>query len=223
MTLDFVFKTATGKAPQEWMESGDLDWYEKYANSPTEQPKAGILVADWNHFPKMAANAWPRTTESEAAQAFNWGKGRKFQRILEKMGYELEWSDDGSRCDHCNGWISRNDHFQDKAYVKGDTLCRACILADFEAEYIEVAAKNGELLLHGTNPAPYGFVKVAECWNHEETKEYKRLKALGYSDICFSGQPTGGNRDIDVWAKGMPSMTQWQQTVECGASIEVTA
>ena len=106
MTISFVFKTMTGKTPEQWSEQGELDWFDKYANPRSDAGK-GILTANWNHFPRAAASDSHRTTEGKAALEFNWGpKGRRFQRILEEMGYQLEWSDQTSRCDHCYGCIT---------------------------------------------------------------------------------------------------------------------
>src|SRR5688572_13582179 len=104
MTLEFVFKQATGKTCDELSSAGILDWYSEYADG--RDAGKGILAANWNHFPRLNAGSWPRTPESETAQEYNWSrKGRRFGDILERMGYQLEWSDQVSRCDDCGGCI----------------------------------------------------------------------------------------------------------------------
>lgn len=141
MTLDFVFKTATGHDIGYWLDRGYLDMYSSYANG--DDPGKGILTANWNHFPRQAASDSHRTAEGKAAQEFNWSRnpkgGARFQDILERMGYKLEWSDQTSRCDHCYGAVLEGpDYYGDSAHaaVLGDCslVCESCIRKDFTEE-----------------------------------------------------------------------------------------
>lgn len=220
MTLEFVFKTCVGKSPLDLMSTGDLDWYEKYANTREDSGK-GILVADWNNFPRMAASDSHRSEEGKTARDFNWGKGYKFQDILERMGYNLEWSDQTCRCDHCGGCI-----MSDISYYHGDTahyailgdcdsVCEDCIRKDFVEEYLEGLDNNPRTAVHiaGINPALYGYTEI-ECGfengfhpgqTDDPQKIYKELRARGYDRILFEIFDRG-QFDVHfcVWAAETP-------------------
>src|SRR6185369_2986750 len=118
MTANFVIKCCTGKTVEELFGNGELDWYETYADG--SDAGKGVLVANWNHFPRLNAGNWPRTPESESAQNYNWGpKGRRFQAILEEMDYHLEWSDTTNQCEDCGGCITADYHTATYAFVSG--------------------------------------------------------------------------------------------------------
>src|ERR1700677_4096038 len=104
-SLDFIFKTCTGPDTAYWSERGDLEWFDKYADG--SDAGKGVLTANWNHFPRSAASDSHRTDEGRQAQDFNWDRkrGGRFQDILESAGYQLEWSDQTGRCEHCYGCI----------------------------------------------------------------------------------------------------------------------
>jgi hypothetical protein len=210
MTLDFVFKTCTGHDTAYWAERGDLDWYDKYAD-PREDSGKGILTANWNQFPRQG------NTE------FNWSaKGRRFQRILESMGYQLEWSDQTDRCSHCNGCIHTDaQYYGDKSHyaVLGecDVVCEECIRKDFAEEYLEGLEGNDRsaVNIRGINPAKYGYTEV-QCGfengfhpgQNDDPRQIKReLEARGYKGILFEISDSG---PFDVhfcaWCRVTPVM-----------------
>ena len=235
MTADFVFKQMTGRTMAEWGESGELDWYSTYAD-PREDAGKGILTANWNHFPRVAAGSYPRTAESESAQEFNWGsKGRRFQAILEEMGYNLEWSDQTDRCEHCGGCIHTDAScYGDTAHYailnECEIVCEECIRKDYTEEYLETLTNNphAAVNIRGINPAKHGYFQVETGFENgfhpgqtdDPKKISARLTELGYTGLLFTIDGAG---QFDVrftaWAKGRPDMKHLQLTVELGAEL----
>lgn len=88
----------------------NLGWAEKYADTRTDQPKRGILFADWNHFAKEVV------------------------KILERMGYAIEWSDMVSTCDACGLLIETEpDSFgwrPEFVVTSSEILCVDCAWRD---------------------------------------------------------------------------------------------
>ena len=198
MTLDYIFKKATGKTTDEWSQDGKLQYFDRYAN-PREDSGAGVLVANWNQFPRPGD------------QEFNWGKGRKFQDILEKLGYQLEWSDQTERCDHCYGVIRTGmDYYGDSAHaviLGDDTVCEDCIRKDFADEYLEGLENKprAAVNIRGIDPAKHGYVEVESNFengfhpgqNDSPVEIFKRLRdrherllfvidSVGQFDVKFS-------------------------------------
>lgn len=220
MTLEFLFKTCTGMSLDDLISTGDLDWFEKYAN-PRDDSGKGVLTANWNHFPRMAASDYYRTDEGKAAQEYNWShKGKRFGDILERMGYHLEWSDQTMRCDHCGGCITEGpDYYGDTAHYsilgECEVVCEDCIRKDFTGEYLEGLENNPRNAVHisGISPADHGYTEI-ECgfesgWfpgqNDDPKKIYKDLKSRGFDRILFEISDCG-QFDVSfcVWAAETP-------------------
>lgn len=227
-TLQWIFKTATGKTPEEWSEDGELDWYAKYADSREDSGK-GVLTADWNHFPDSLASESHRTDVGKAAQEYNWSKGRKFQDVLEHYGYKLEWSDQTTRCDHCYGCIQTDaQYYGDSAHyaILGDcdAVCEECIRKDFIEEYLEGLENNARtaVAIRGIDPAEYGYHYVSGDYENgfhpgqadNPAEIMKRLAEDGYSGIVFRIDSTGQfDVQFSVYAKGLPKMADLQRTL----------
>ena len=58
-------------------EIDNMGYAPGYAERGYEQPKRGVLLANWNRFP------------------------RDFDRVLERAGYAVEWRDEWTTCDDC--------------------------------------------------------------------------------------------------------------------------
>lgn len=84
----------------------NLDWSEGYAEPCYEQPKRGVLLADWNVFPAEAVN------------------------LLERAGFAIEWCDEWSCCDDCGKLVrTEPDSYGWKPFYRIDgesLLCRNC-------------------------------------------------------------------------------------------------
>jgi hypothetical protein len=210
MTLDFIFKTCTGHDTAYWAERGDLDWFNIYANG--DDAGKGVLIANWNHFPHHDSVGWHETPT--VAQQFNWNRGRKFQDLLERAGYHLEWSDQTSRCSHCNGCIAEGpDYYGDSAHYailgECDLVCEACIRKDFVEEYLEGLENNprAAVAIRGIDPASHGYAPVETGFenglhpgqNDRPADIFKRLKDK-YPRILFAIDSSGQfDARFSVW------------------------
>jgi hypothetical protein len=205
MTLDFVFKMCTGQLPAYWLDRGALDWYDRYAN-PRNDAGKGVLVANWNEFPR------PSNKE------FNWStKGRKFQAILKSMGFHLEWMDQTSRCDHCYGAITEGpDYYGDTAHYailkKCEFVCADCIRKDFVEEYLEGLENNPRTACHisGINPSQYGYTMIRDEYENgfhpgqtDNPKTiFNSLHERGFKRILFKIDGSGQfDVRFSVWYK----------------------
>lgn len=88
-------------------EVENMGWAPKYAESGYDQPKRGIVMANWNKLP------------------------RELGAILERAGYAIEWSDEWATCDSCNGAVRTqpDGHGWEPGYREtesGDTFCLEC-------------------------------------------------------------------------------------------------
>lgn len=108
-------------------EIEDMRWSDKYAEAGySTNAKRGILFANWNYFPR-------NTTD-----------------LLERMGYEIKWSDEWTFCEDCQGAIRiqadsyswKAGYFFDEA--DGTLTCESCVLADesLTARYVEAVSYN---------------------------------------------------------------------------------
>ena len=99
--------------------SDDIDYCLEYAEPGYSSPKRGILFGNWNHYPKRLAS------------------------ILEKAGYEIEWSDEWSQCQDCNRAIRTSpDSYGWKQYYviynDCEIICADCVKNDLDTyeEYL---------------------------------------------------------------------------------------
>ena len=87
-------------------EVGNMMYTDEYAGRGYKQPRKGILAADWNKLP------------------------RNLDRILERAGFAVEWSDEWAPCDACNKAIRTEPdgyYWEPEYHIDdGDVLCRAC-------------------------------------------------------------------------------------------------
>ncbi|MBU6231796.1 hypothetical protein KGP36_03940 [Patescibacteria group bacterium] len=93
----------------EWSarcEVDNLGFAPGYAEPGYAKPKRGVLFANWNVFPD------------------------KLQGILERMGYECEWSDEWALCDECEKAVRTepSGYFWEPAFKEkeGSIVCREC-------------------------------------------------------------------------------------------------
>lgn len=94
-------------------EIEDMGFAREYAERGYTQPKKGILFANWNRLPEELGD------------------------ILERMGYEIEWSDEWTTCEGCNRAIrtSPDNHGWKQAYVIYDNceiFCIDCVKEDLD-------------------------------------------------------------------------------------------
>jgi hypothetical protein len=119
----------------------DLTFSHEYAEGGYTQPEKGILFANWNYF------------------------ARDLDRILERYGYEVEWSDEWTTCSECNRALrtTADCYFWQPSYgeMEGDILCIDCLTKDAES-YLESLEDNPRTALNirQIDPAAYGYMKL---------------------------------------------------------------
>lgn len=90
----------------------EIEYAEGYSEPGYEEPKSGILLANWNRYPN-------RLTD-----------------ILEKLGYSIEWSDEWARCQECNKIIriSPDSYSWRRYYIiyDGSETCADCVKEDLD-------------------------------------------------------------------------------------------
>jgi hypothetical protein len=84
----------------------NLQWSPGYAEPGYDEPKRGVLLANWNHF------------------------ARDIDRVLERMGFAIEWEDEWSTCSDCYKVFrtSPDSMCWTPSYVMGDgeIWCKEC-------------------------------------------------------------------------------------------------
>ncbi len=116
--------------PRYWVEE-ELSWAEAYAEPGYSSEKPGIFFANWN----------PRTYDNptKADQTMP-----RLAAILEKMGAEIEWSDEWLQCDCGKAFRTSGDSYSWLMYGyigDGDYACGDCVLEDPE-DYLEERINN---------------------------------------------------------------------------------
>lgn len=91
-------------------ELENMGWAEGYAEPGYDQPKRGVLMANWNKFPRHIGDT------------------------LERAGYAIEWSDEWDTCEDCNKAVrtSPDSHGWEPSFVLREDstlLCHNCVEA----------------------------------------------------------------------------------------------
>jgi hypothetical protein len=168
-----------------------MDYAPGYSEPGYDDPTKGVLLADWNVFP------------------------RGLDRVLERAGYAIEWADDWSRCDECYKLVrtSADSYGWRKSFYMPDDcsiVCAACVSKD-PTEYVE------EYLLNNSDTADtfdidlaeYGFTRFNALhyengWHpgqNDTPAEVVKHLPEGY-DYVFT-VPSVGQFDVqfDVWIR----------------------
>lgn len=194
MTPEYVLRhgIATDEdAKRAVREIDNMTSAKEFAESGYDQPAKGILFADWNYFDK-------RTLD-----------------ILERMGYECEWSDEWSNCDGCGKAVRTSpDHCAWQPYYvvsDGGLVCLNCMdwESTLEDEYEDNANK---AVFNACDPSKYGYRRVSEDGEFEsgfhlgqddKPKEIlKRLHAAGVKRVVFRIPETSQFYiRFETWAK----------------------
>lgn len=181
---------------QEWLDevfedgSSDLDFASEYADN-SDTPEAGILMANWNNVPKHV------------------------QTVLERAGYELEWSDCVTACSGCCKVIrTEPTHYGWKRQFwlgDGEILCEKCV-ADDPSGYLDSLRGNPnaahtlrsvDLSEHGYIPVWGEFENGFHAGQDDDPKAIaKALEKRGVTDYIFSLDSVGQfDAHFSVWAK----------------------
>ena len=88
-------------------EIENIGWAPGYAEPGYDQPKRGVVMANWNHLPK------------------------ELDSILDRAGYTVEWSDEWTECSDCGKALrtSPDSYGWRPSYTvtsDGEVVCRVC-------------------------------------------------------------------------------------------------
>jgi hypothetical protein len=150
-----------------------ISWAHEYGEPGYTNPEKGILFANWNKF------------------------SREVTDILERAGYELEWSDEWSTCSDCGKALRTSPDsygWQPSYFILHDCefLCVDCINVE---EYLETLEDNPRTALNDhINPADYGYVKLEGDFesglhpgqNSNPKLIFQRLHTAGHKRLLFN-------------------------------------
>jgi hypothetical protein len=122
-------------------EIDNIGWAEGYAEPGYDAPRNGVVLANWNVFP------------------------RDFDRVLERAGYAIEWSDEWSTCDSCNRIVrtSADSYGWTRSYYLAnecEIICKDCATED-EDEYVTsyLLNQSDHADTFGIDLAAHGFTR----------------------------------------------------------------
>lgn len=159
---------------QATSEVENMGFASEYAERGYSQPEKGIVFADWNTFP------------------------RGLDTILERAGYDLEWSDEWSICEDCGkairtsadsyGWQPYYKLIDDCSIVCLDCLDWPSYLESIEDDATQAVPSDCDL-------ADYGYERLSDSKEYESGLHpgqtdnpatiLKALQAKGHSGIVF--------------------------------------
>ncbi len=105
--------------PATQNDAENVEWSEDYVEPGYDKPRKGIVFANWNGFP------------------------RDLDRILERAGYSVEWSDEWSTCEDCyRAFRTEPDGYGWQPVYSWDgecsLVCRDCLQERYPtSEYVE--------------------------------------------------------------------------------------
>lgn len=156
-----------------------------------------------------------------AADGAQWGTRQQVQggdlperlaKIFEKLGFEIEWSDEWQTCDDCNKLVRHQpDSYGWKpsyAQVNDcEILCHECLTEDPEGYLESLEDREEAANTLDIDPADHGYVKTEECesgWHHGQTddprKVAKTLREKGISRFLFAlDEPSQFYTRWSVW------------------------
>jgi hypothetical protein len=158
-------------------EIENLTWYQDYAEPgySKRHDAKGILAANWNYF------------------------HRGVDDLLERAGFEVEWSDEWTACAECGKAVrtSGDCYAWQRFYIlhedSGDIICLNCI--DWKEYLLTIEDRAGAAVQRQCNPAEHGYMRVSaprayengwhEGMNDNPKAILAKLHAKGEDRIIF--------------------------------------
>lgn len=129
----------------------NIGWSHEWADG-RDAPK-GIAYANWNDI----GGYGERNQYSERARTLM----RRVCDLLERVGVEIEWSDQVDTCDDCGGLIqtSPDSYSWQPDFVIGDgcITCEKCTLNDAENYLESLEGDTGKCVTLDVDPSDYGY------------------------------------------------------------------
>jgi hypothetical protein len=123
------------------LEIEDVQWSPGYAEPGYDDPKRGILFANWNDVSKRVCD------------------------LLERAGYSCEWQDEWSMCSECGKAVrtlADSYGWQQSFWIpenSGEIICNKCIDPTEYLESLENKTYSCNTL-RNIDPSEYGYVKL---------------------------------------------------------------
>jgi len=164
-------------------EIDNLGYAPAYAEPGYTDPERGILFADWNKFP------------------------RDFDRVLQRAGYETEWSDEWSTCEDCGRAFRTSPdsyHYSPYYMIIGECsiVCLDCV--DWPSYLAEHEDDPDWACPRDVDPGLHGYTLIAGAYDHAHTETPETVlaqyHARGERGILFRHSDVSTvYRRFEVW------------------------
>jgi hypothetical protein len=163
----------------------EIDIAYGYAEAGYTDPDCGVIcLANWNNKDRWDAYQQKRVVTDSTPS--------RIAKLLEKIGVELEWSDEWSSCPDC-GKIFRNNadslSWSPSYAVTDDAISCANCWKDAPSDLLDHLHGNSEGLDIDVELGEAGYVEIheADSFQWDKTKKYwkKALKALEIESYIF--------------------------------------
>lgn len=171
-----------------------IEEIELHTRGYAEPGYAGELVAtgNWNEI----------TTYNKKTNKFTTvdSMPKRVCECLEKVGFEIEWSDEWTTCIECGRLVRvvADSYSWMRAFVddeNGDTICHECV-QESAADYLQQFENNPRRAwtLHSVDPTEHGYVSVCKEFEHgayggqsdDPNKIAANLRAMGVTRFIFA-------------------------------------
>jgi len=169
-------------------------------SEPGYEAESTILFANWNSEGKWNQETREYETTSNLMPLLC--------ELAEKVGFAIEWSDEWSMCDDCQGAFRiSGDSYSWTMYgyvtEDGDAVCGNCIIEDPDDYFAAIAGDHRKAItIHGVDPTQHGYARVNDEDNKFEHGMFGgqdaspeaiaiTLKSAGIEDFLFSIDSTG--------------------------------
>jgi len=140
----------------------DIQFYGGYAEPGYDDPECGIVaIGNWNSISRYDREEGKFNDIDDTPV--------KVGRLLEKLGAELEWSDEWDACVDCNKLVrtSPDSYGWQRSYADfaGEVMCLNCVDPQEWLESIEGKSDRANTI-SAINPEDYGYVRVLDDLEH---------------------------------------------------------
>ncbi len=186
--------------------------FDGYAEPGYADPKGAIVTANWNHDKEKIIRADFVDPDEDDSDEMH-----TVAEALEKLGCEIEWSDEWDTCSNCNKLVrtSGNSYHWTRFYwsdaATGDCICGRCIEKDesLRKEYVDSHIGNlGACLTIPIDLEEYDFVRLPQDfesgWHPGQNADPKKiavaLRARGIQRFVFNLDSVGQfDAAFSVW------------------------
>lgn len=181
----------------------EMELYTDYAEPGYTTPESGVIaLGNWNSVDRYDSETNSRVEVSNLPE--------RIGKLFERIGIELEWSDEWSGCSSCGKLIrTQPDSYDYKPSYwinEGEILCVDCI---DPSEYLESLEGNHETCCTMFDPSEYGYTQYNTDsyqngfypgMNDKPETIARQLRDNGYTRFVFNlDQTSQFNLDFSVY------------------------